>query len=136
MSVELDSDSKLPALRETSALANFEESLAGELQGFLLFLREQLLLGIEQMADETRTRLAEGDPAQRIALVNRMRLQKNRMEAHLVKEITEIRDLARALRDKGQADKAVIESLNTTMKETGRTVMAALNRLVQEFGLD
>ncbi len=127
-------DIKLPALRESGAIAEYTDSPGSELMGFLAFLRSELEKAIEILREETEEALAEGEAFERINIVNRLRLRKNRLEAHLVKEIREVRELARALQ--GSADKAVVETLARECRSVLESISLGLNSLVQEFGLD
>lgn len=125
---------KLPALREVGALAEYQETPGSNLMGFLAFLRSELLQAIENLRDETLEKLDDGDPASRIQVINRLRLRKNRIEGHLIKEIREVRELTRSLW--GQSDKSIVDTLNNESKVVVETIVQALKELVEEFGLD
>lgn len=132
--MQLDGEMKLPAVREAGTLAVYEETPGGELMGFLAFLRSELLKAVDILRDETQEGIADGDAADRIMVVNRLRSRKNRLEAHLVREIREVKELARSLH--GQADKSVVETLNRQSKEVMDVVGEALRHLIQEFGVE
>lgn len=127
-------DMKLPALREVSALAEYVETPGSELMGFLTFFRGELLKAIEILREETQEQLADGDAFERIQAVNRLRLRRNRLEAHLMKEVKEVRDLAKTLL--GQADRSVVDTLNNESRNLVQTVRLALKELTQEFGVE
>ena len=65
---------------------------------------------------------------------NRLRLRKNKLEAHLVKEIREVRELTRSL--KGTADKSVIDALHNEAKSVYEQISGGLKELIQEFGVE
>jgi hypothetical protein len=132
--VDLDEEMKLPALRETGALAEYKDSPGSELMGFLAFLRAELTKAIEILREETEELLADGDAFERIQAVNRLRQRKNRLEAHLIKEIREVRDLTRSL--VGTADKAIVDTLNKECKSVVESIGGGLRDLIQEFGVD
>lgn len=132
--MQLDGEMKLPAVREAGTLAVYEETPGSELMGFLAFLRSELLKAVDILRDETQEGIADGDAADRIMVVNRLRSRKNRLEAHLVREIREVKELARSLH--GQADKSVVETLNRQSKEVLDVVSEALRHLIQEFGVE
>lgn len=125
---------KLPALRETGAMAEYRDTPGAELRGFLAFLRSELTKAIDILREETQELLAEGDAFERIQAINRLRLRKNRLEAHLVREIREVRELTRSLI--GSEDKSVIDSLNNECKAVAELISTGLRDLIQEFGVD
>lgn len=125
---------KLPALRETGAMAEYVDSPGLELRGFLDFLLSELTKAIEILREETQELLADGDPFERIQVLNRLRQRKNRLEAHLIKEIREVREIVRSMA--GSADKSVVDSLQTKAKEVVETIAGELSELIQEFGVD
>lgn len=126
-------DCHLPAVRESTDLAVVGESPTLALHDVLTFLREQMLIGIENAAEEFRARAQEGDAATQVALVTQVRAKKLSFENDLVNEISEIRNLARDFKTRREADPVSIARLNQTMKETGRVVLAALKKLEDEF---
>lgn len=130
----VDGEMKLPAVREPGSLAVYEDSPGSELMGFLTFLRGELLKAVDILREETQEGLADGDAADRIMVVNRLRSRKNRLEAHLLKEVREVRELTRSLH--GQADKSVVETLNRQSKDVMDDVGEALKHLIQEFGVE
>lgn len=132
--MELDEEVKLPAIRVAGALAEYTETPGSELHGFLVFLRSEMLKAIDIYREETQESLVDGDAFERIQVVNRLRLRKNKLEAHLVKEIREVRDLTRSL--VGSADKSVVDALNKETKEVYGQIKASLDELIQEFGVD
>ncbi len=125
---------KLPALRETGALAEYTESPGSELMGFLAFLRSELTKAIEILREETEELLEEGDAFERIQTLNRLRQRKNRLEGHLIKEIREVRELARSLM--GTSDKAVVTTINNECKSVIESIGGGMRELIQEFGVD
>lgn len=125
---------KLPALREGGTLAVYEETPGSELMGFLVFLKSELLKAVDILREETEEGLADGDAAEKIKVVNRLRARKNRLEAHLMREIREVRELARSLL--GQTDRSVVETLNKQSKEVFDEVSGSLKHLIQEFGIE
>lgn len=132
--VDLDEEVKLPALREVGALAEYTDTPGSELRGFLAFLRSELLKAIEIYREETIESLDDGDPFERIQVVNRLRLRKNKLEAHLVKEIREVKELTRSM--VGSADKSVIDALQNETKSVYEQIRSGLNELIQEFGVE
>lgn len=129
-----EDDIKLPAIREAGALAEYCDTPGTELMGFLAFLRSELDKAIEILREETAEQLEDGDPFERIQVVNRLKLRKNRLEAHLIKELREVKDLARSLI--GQTDKAVVNTINNECKSTLDSIRGGLQSLVQEFGCE
>lgn len=125
---------KLPAIREVGALAEYVDTPGSELRGFLVFLRSELLKAIEIYREETIESLEDGDPFERIQVVNRLRLRKNKLEAHLVKECREVKELTRAM--VGSADKSVIDALQNETRSVYNEISAGLKELIQEFGVD
>lgn len=132
--VDLDEEMKLPAIREVGALAEYTDTPGSELRGFLAFLRSELLKAIEIYREETTEALADGDPFERIQVVNRLRLRKNKLEAHLVKECREVKELTRSL--VGTADKSVIDALHNETRSVYDQISAGLKELIQEFGVE
>lgn len=125
---------KLPAIREVGALAEYTETPGSELSGFLAFLRSEMLKAIEIYREETQESLADGDPFERIQVVNRLRLRKNKLEAHLIKEIKEVRELTRSL--VGSADKSVVDALQKETRSVYEQISTGLNELIHEFGVE
>ena len=125
---------KLPAIREAGALAEYVETPGSELRGFLVFLRSELLKAIEIYREETTDALEDGVPFERIQVVNRLRLRKNKLEAHLVKECREVKELTRAM--VGSADKSVIDALQNETRSVYNEISAGLKELIQEFGVE
>ncbi|MBN9416841.1 hypothetical protein ABS71_04950 [bacterium SCN 62-11] len=132
--MDLDEEMKLPAIREAGALAEYVETPGSELRGFLVFLRSELLKAIEIYREETTEALEDGDPFERIQVVNRLRLRKNKLEAHLVKECREVKELTRAM--VGSADKSVIDALQNETRSVYNEISAGLKELIQEFGVE
>ncbi|MFN8609933.1 MAG: hypothetical protein U0931_20500 [Vulcanimicrobiota bacterium] len=132
--MDLDEEMKLPAIREVGALAEYTETPGSELRGFLAFLRSEMLKAIEIYREETQESLADGDPFERIQVVNRLRLRKNKLEAHLIKEVKEVRELTRSLI--GSADKSVVDALQKETKAVYEQISSGLNELIHEFGVE
>jgi len=124
----------LPAVREVSSLVEYHDTPGSELMGFLAFLKSELVKAVDILREETEESLNDGDASSRIQIVNRLRLRKNRLEAHLVKEIREVRDLARTM--VGQADKSVVDAVLKQSKVVYDDIKASLKVLVEEFGVD
>ena len=132
--MDLDAEIKLPAIREAGALAEYTETPGSDLMGFLAFLRSELTKAIENLREETEELLADGDAFERIQTLNRLSQRKNRLEAHLIREIREVKELNRSL--VGTADKAVVDALNKECKSILESIGGGLRQLIQEFGVD
>jgi len=129
-----DDEMKLPAIREVGALTEYTANPGTELMGFLVFLRTELTTAIEILREETEEMLAEGDAFQRIQVINRLRLRKNRLEAHLAKELREVMDLTRSL--VGTSDKSVVETLSKECRGVAEAITGGLRTLMRDFGVD
>lgn len=129
-----EEEMKLPAIRDVGALADYTANPGTELMGFLAFLRSELTTAIEILREETEEMLEEGDAFQRIQVINRLRLRKNRLEAHLGKELREVMDLTRSL--VGTSDKSVVETLNKECRAVAEAIIGGLRALMRDFGVD
>lgn len=125
----MEQDLKLPALREVGAIAEQVEIPGSEILGFLTYLNSELMKAIDILREETQESLVDGDAAERIATLNRLRLRKRKLHSHFQKEITEVRGILRGLRE----DKAVMEALNSKIRDVSREIGLALEDLVSEF---
>lgn len=112
----------------------YQDTPGTNLMGFLTFLKGEMLQAIENLREETLEKLDEGDASSRIQVINRLRLRKNRIQSHLLKEIREVKELTRSLW--GQSDKSVVETLNKESREVAESIGAALQELVKEFDLE
>jgi len=132
--VDPEKEMKLPALRESAAVAEYVDTPASELVGFLAFLRGELNCAIDNLRYDTLEALESGDPSEKIQTINRLRLNKNRIQAHLLKELKEVKELGQAM--KSSTDKAVLSALLKECRKVAQEIGDGLMALSQDFELD
>lgn len=131
----MDSDIKLPALRQSGALAEQNESdyPGAQVLEMLEYLSAEMNKAIEIFREETEESLEGGDASERIQTLNALRLRKRGLETHIKKELKEINDIITSM--KLREDKSVIATLTARMKDLIQDLQGQLRQLVDDFGL-
>jgi hypothetical protein len=129
----MDNKTKLPALRDTGQIAEYEEKPGLELLGFLQFLKSEALLAISIMREETQESLQDGDAWERIQTVGNLKLRKRKLEQHVRQELSDVREIIQSMR--GREDKSVLDRLQKEIQDLVHELQAAMQELIEEFGM-
>jgi hypothetical protein len=129
----MEQNFKLPALRDSSQMAEFEEKPGLELLDFLKFLRSEAVSAISIMREETQEALQDGDPWERIQTIGNLKLKKRKLEQHIRQELQDVREIIESM--KGREDKTVIATLQKEIQDLVKSIGAAIQVMQEEFGI-